>query len=130
MSRSINQNTRAHARHARSSAPQNAYGSALPNFRNLGILLRIVLSVNVVALLVVIVKSPALAALGAQLTQVAAVVEPLLILTLVVLYLLNGWLARLPYAAGVTAVMVLVLALTTALYAATRQVVPMDLSGI
>lgn len=130
MSRSINQNTRAHAGHAGSGAPQNAYGSALPNFRNLGILLRIVLSVNVVALLVVIVKSPALAALGAQLTEVAAVVEPLLILTLVVLYILNGVLARLPYAAGAAAVMVLVLVLTTVLYAATRQVVPMDLSGI
>ncbi len=130
MSRSINQNTRAHAGRAGSGAPQNAYGSALPNFRNLGILLRIVLSVNVVALLVVIVKSPALAALGAQLTEVAAVVEPLLILTLVVLYILNGALARLPYAAGVAVVLALVLVLTTVLYAAARQLVPMDLSGI
>ena len=61
---------------------QNAYGGALPNFRNLGILLRILLSVNVVALLVVIVKVPTLPAIGEQLMEVAALVEPLLILSL------------------------------------------------
>ncbi len=109
---------------------QNAYGGALPNFRNLGILLRILLSVNVVALLVVIVKMPTLPAIGEQLMEVAALVEPLLILSLVVLYALNGVLARLPYWAGAAAVMLLVLALTTALHAATHKVLPLDLSGI
>ena len=109
---------------------QNAYGGALPNFRNLGILLRILLSVNVVALLVVIVKVPTLPAIGEQLMEVAALVEPLLILSLVVLYALNGVLARLPYWAGAAAVILLALALTTALHAATHKVLTLDLSGI
>ena len=109
---------------------QNAYSSTLPNFRNLGILLRILLSVNIVALLAVLVKSPTLAVLGDQFMEVAALVEPLLLLTLVTLYLLNGVLARLHYAAGALAVIVLALVLTTTLYSATRNYVPMELSGI
>ena len=127
MTRSINQINRTHAGAA---TPQNAYSGALPNFRNLGILLRILLSVNVVAMLVVIVKSTTLSVLGEQFMEVAALVEPLLIVSLVALYLLNSVLARLPYAAGAAAVLLLVLLLTTALYAATRQYLPIELSGI
>ena len=130
MQPSINQNTPVHAARRDTGAPQNAYSGTLPNFRNLGILLRILLSVNVVALLAMIIKSPTIAAAGEQLMEIAALVEPLLILTLVVLYLLNNVLARLPYAAGVIAVISIALLLTTALYAATRQYLPLDLSAI
>lgn len=139
MARSINQiagpdgNTsvmRKRSAHANPGASQNAYGGALPNFRNLGILLRILLSVNAVALLAVIIKSPTLAEISAQLMEVAALVEPLLILTLVVLYLLNNVLARLSYATAVIAVIVLTLALTTMLYFSTRRYLPVDVSGI
>jgi two-component system sensor histidine kinase AlgZ len=113
------------------AAVQNAYGSALPNFRNLGILLRIVLSVNVAVLMAVIVKSPALTGLGASLLDVAALVEPLLILTLVTLYVLNGALARLSYAAGAVAVTGIVLALTAVLYFGARDYLQlMDVTGI
>ncbi len=118
----------------RSGTPQNAYGSALlhtlPHFRNLGILLRILISVNVIALVAVIIKSPTLAAMGGQLMEVAALVEPLLILILVMLYLLNGMLARLPYVAGAAAVMGLALLATTALYGLTYRHLPIELSGI
>ena len=130
MPRSINQNPPAHAGQTRSGAPQNAYSGALPHFRNLGILLRILLSVNMVALVAVIIKSPTFAMLGGQLMEVAALVEPLLILVLVVLYLLNGVLARLPYAAGAAAVIALTLAATTLLYALTPRYLPIELSGI
>ena len=109
---------------------QNAYSGTLPNFRNLGILLRILLSVNVVALIAVIVKSPTLMVLGGQFMETAALVEPLLILTLVVLYLCNDGLARLPYWGGALVVIALTLALTTALYFAVKPMLPIDLSGI
>ena len=138
MARSINQiastngdptvNRHAHL-NATHSAPQNAYGARLPNFRNLGILLRILVSVNAVALVAVIVKSPTLSGMDAQLMETAALVEPLLICILVVLYMLNGVLARLAYGAGVAAVIALALALTTVLYAATRGL-PVPVSGI
>lgn len=131
MARSINQIARSQDTAAVSrGAMQNAYSSALPNFRNLGILLRILLSVNVVALIAVIVKTPTLADLGAQLMEVAALVEPLLIFTLVVLYLLNDVLARLPYASGVLVVIAITLGLTTALYFVTQGHLPIELSGI
>jgi two-component system, LytTR family, sensor histidine kinase AlgZ len=127
MPRSINQNARADGTPAKI---QNAYSGTLPNFRNLGILLRLLLSVNVVAMIAVIVKSPTLTALPAQFMEIAALVEPLLILTLVALYLLNNGLARLPYWGGAIVVIALTLALTTALYLGTRGVLPIALSGI
>ncbi len=127
MPRSINQNARADGT---PSTVQNAYSGTLPNFRNLGILLRILLSVNVVAMLAVIVKSPTLVVLGGQFMEIAVLVEPLLILTLVVLYLLNNLLARMPYWGGAMVVIALTLALTTALYVGTKPVLPLELSGI
>ena len=131
MVRSINQIARPDGDHtANRNANQNAYGGTLPNFRNLGILLRLLLSVNVVALVAVIVKSPTLGAMGEQLMVTAALVEPLLILTLVALYMLNGVLARLRYGAGAVAVIVLTLALTTLLYLSTRRFLPIELSDI
>ncbi len=130
MTQSINQNTRAHAEQTLTRMSQNAYSGALPNFRNLGILLRILLSVHIVALVAVVLKSPTLAATGEQLMEVAALVEPLLLLTLVALYVLNGTLARLPFVAGAAAVIALALLLTTALYSATRNHLPINLSGI
>ena len=96
MTRSINQIDQPDGdKSDRKRAIQNAYSSALPDFRNIGILLRILVIVNAVALLVAVVKSADLAELGAQIIDVAALVEPLLILTLVVLYALNGVLSRL-----------------------------------
>lgn len=137
MARSINQITGANVAPAATAPPrrrpgaaQNAYGSAVPNFRNLGILLRIVLGVNLVALIAVIVKSPSLAGLGPQLMEVAALVEPLLILALVALYALNGVLARLSYNAGALAVTAITLALTVLLYVVARNYLLMDLSGL
>jgi two-component system sensor histidine kinase AlgZ len=99
---------------------QNAYGSALPNFRNLGILLRILLIVNVAALAAALVKSATLRGVWNELLEISAVVQPLLILSLLALMALNGALKRLPYHLGILAVIVLELALTALLYAAGR----------
>ncbi len=122
MARSINQIVhRNGSDKARPGVIQNAYGSTLPDFRNVGILLRILLIVNAIALVAAVVKSPSLAELDAQIIDMAALVEPLLILTLVLLYLLNGLLARLPYTAGAILVIVLTLVLTTLLHAGAQQ---------
>jgi two-component system sensor histidine kinase AlgZ len=124
MTRSINQNAQRHGR-------SNAYSSsALPDFRNLGILLRILLIVNAVALVAAVLKSTSLAGLGAQIIELAALVEPLLILTLVFLYVFNGVLARLPFAAGAVAVVALTLVLTTLLHAGARRYLPLELTSI
>jgi two-component system sensor histidine kinase AlgZ len=64
-----------------SSINQNAYSSALPNFRNLGILLRILLIVNIAAVAAAIVKSAAPNDFWVRLLDVSVVVQPLLMVT-------------------------------------------------
>jgi two-component system sensor histidine kinase AlgZ len=76
----------------------------LPDFRNLGILLRILLIVNVLALSAAILQAPTLAASWGTLLDISAVVQPLLIVTLLALVALNGFLRRLPYYLGVGSV--------------------------
>jgi two-component system, LytTR family, sensor histidine kinase AlgZ len=104
------------------SINQNAYSSALPNFRNLGILLRILLLVNIVAFAAAVLKSTTLGGIPGALIEVSVVVQPLLFASLLCLVALNGLLRHLPYALGVMAVIVLELVLTTLLYTAGQGV--------
>jgi two-component system, LytTR family, sensor histidine kinase AlgZ len=98
------------------SINQNAYSGALPDFRNLGIVLRTLLAVNLFAFAAAIVKSRDTQSYWQNVTEIGALVEPLLILSLVVLALLSGWLRRLPYWLGAITVLALELALATGLY--------------
>jgi len=102
------------------SINHNAHTSALPDFRNPGILLRILLIVNGVALLASLLQVQGVRELPRQFTANAALVEPLLILSLLALAALGGILRRLPYAAGAAAVTAVVMALTAALHFAGR----------
>jgi two-component system sensor histidine kinase AlgZ len=94
------------------SINQNAYASALPNFRNLGILLRILLIVNLVAIGAAIVRAPTLAAAVGELAEISAVVQPLLIVSLLALVALNGFLQRLSYRLGVITVVAITVGVT------------------
>jgi len=87
----------------------------LPNFRNLGILLRTLLIVNLIAVSAAIIKAPTLAGSWNALLDMSATVQPLLIATLLALGGLNGLLHRLPYAAGVVAVALIALAFTVSI---------------
>jgi len=98
------------------SINQNAYSGALPNFRNLGIALRIVVIVNVMALAAALVQVKDMAQLTSVLVEICAIVEPLMLLSIVVLVGLNDLLKRLSYALGVIAVFAIELVLTTLLY--------------
>jgi len=100
------------------SINQNAYTGALPNFHNLGIVLRILLAVNLFAVAAVIVQIGDGRAYWDRIFGISTMVEPLLILSVLMLVVLNGPLRRLPYWLGAAAVLVLELALTTGLYAA------------
>jgi len=108
------------------SINQNAYSGGLPNFRNLGILLRIGVLVNVIAFAVAVVKSHDMGVLWQQIIQVSALVEPLLILSLLVLATLNDALRRAPYWLGAASVLLLELALTTGLYMASQNLLGPD----
>jgi len=100
------------------SINQNAYAGGLPNFRNLGVLLRIGVIVNLFALAAALVKSHDADTLWQQVIRISALVEPLLILSLLALAALSNGLRRLPYWLGAAAVLALELALTTGLYTA------------
>ena len=93
------------------SINQNAYTSALPDFRNLGILLRILIIVNVAAIAAALVRAPTLAGLWNELLDLSAIVQPVLIVVLLALVAIAGVLRRLPYVFGaflVTAIAVVV----------------------
>jgi two-component system, LytTR family, sensor histidine kinase AlgZ len=77
------------------SINHNAHTGALPDFRNLGILLRILLIVNGVVLLAALLQVQQLRDWPRQITGNAALVEPLLILSLLVLAALGRVLRRL-----------------------------------
>jgi len=102
------------------SINQNAYAGALPNFRNLGIMLRVLVIVNVAAAAAAIVKSPDLLSAWWQFIESSALVEPLLILSLLVLAALSNVLRRIPYWAAAMVVLAVELVLATALYLAGR----------
>lgn len=73
---------------------------ALPDFRNLGVIARILLATNAAGFAAAALRSQRLSELADQFAPVALVLEPALIATLASLYLLSTVLRRLPYAAG------------------------------
>ena len=102
------------------SINHNANTGALPDFRNFGILLRILLVVNGVAMLAALLQVRSVVQWPAQFTENAALVEPLLILSLLVLAATEGVLRRLSYPAAIFAVVAIELGLTVVLHAASR----------
>ncbi|MGQ0751322.1 MAG: sensor histidine kinase [Betaproteobacteria bacterium] len=109
-----------------SSINQNAYGSALPNFRNLGILLRILLIVNLAAIAAAMIESKGPQDFWARLLDVSMVVQPLLMVSLLALVAFNDLLKHLPYYLGAVAVLALELVLATLLYAYGRPLLQVE----
>jgi len=97
----------------------------LPDFRNLGTILRILVAVNAGALLCVFARDPAPSAWFAQWTAAVAVVEPTLFLVLAVLWLSSPRLATLPYWTAVALVMLVVVVACVAAFELFRGFEPM-----
>jgi two-component system sensor histidine kinase AlgZ len=83
---------------------QNAITLELPDLRNLGTILRIVLAVNAMTALAALVNAPQPDLWTQQWLDMTAVVEPHLIAELAVLYALAPWLGRQPWTTGALAV--------------------------
>ena len=79
---------------------QNDSGPALPDLRNLGTILRVLVAVNAGALVYACARESTPAAILAEWTITTAVVVPYLFLVLVILWPLSPWLSRQPYATG------------------------------
>jgi len=91
------------------SIRQDVSADALPDFRNLGVTARILIGANAALLAAAVYASPE-QPFDAFLRS-ATLLEPVLVASMVVLYVFSPWLARLPYAAGCAGVMALELAI-------------------
>ena len=90
----------------------------LPNFRNLGIMLRALVLVDGMSLAAAVVRHQEWADIWQDVLNSSAIVQPVLLASLLTLTLLHPWLKRLPYHLGIAAVLVTVLTLTTLVAAA------------
>lgn len=100
------------------SINQNAGATGLPEFRNLGVIARVLVAVELLGFAVAIARTSGWAEAGAEFVSLSAVLQPALILAVVFLYLLDPWLKRLSYglgAASVAAVALVAVALVHAL---------------
>jgi two-component system, LytTR family, sensor histidine kinase AlgZ len=113
-----------------SSINQKVHTKALPNFRNLGVLLRILVIVSIMTVGAALAKGGSLGDIWRHLLDVSAFVQPAVMLSLIVLLMLNDLLRRAPYVAGVAFVMVLELLLVTALHTLGRPLLGTELGPL
>jgi two-component system sensor histidine kinase AlgZ len=100
------------------SIRQNETTDALPDWRNLGVIARVLVLVNLAALAAALVPAGGVGQAIDRFAETAASLEPLLIASIVVLAAASPRLGRLPYWAGCAAVLATVLALAAAQNAA------------
>jgi two-component system sensor histidine kinase AlgZ len=86
------------------SIRQNPRPTRLPDFGNLGVMLRSLLAVNLLALCAALARNAEPARLPQELVELAALVEPPLIACVALLYATGKSLARLPYGAALAVV--------------------------
>ncbi len=103
---------------------QNAITLELPNFRNLGTILRIVLAVNAMTAVAALVNAPQLDLWTVQWLDLTAVVEPHLIAVLAVLYALAPWLERQSSTTGTLAVAAIIVAIGLGVHMLIAREVP------
>lgn len=89
---------------------------ALPNFCNLGVSLRILVIVNGMGMIAAALKGATFQSMWQELLEISVLMQPLLLLSLLMLCAGGGLLRRVSYSAGIAAVMALELALTALLH--------------
>lgn len=86
---------------------QNGIPNALPDFRNLGILLRVLLTVNLATMLAALLDSASFGEFATRFSLFAALVEPCLLAVLALLYATMPQLQKLAYRSATLAVLAL-----------------------
>ena len=89
------------------SINQNGKVVALPNFRNLGVMLRVLLIANGMAVAAAVLKAPSLDTTGRQLVEISTLFQPILLLTLLALVAISPMLQKVSYPIGILAVLAL-----------------------
>jgi two-component system sensor histidine kinase AlgZ len=98
------------------SINQNANAGALPNFRNLGILLRILVIVDGACLVAAMLETSEPLPLMDVLIGMSAQVQPILLLSLLLLAAANDVLHRLSYKTAIAVLLALEIAVASAMY--------------
>ena len=104
------------------SIRQNAYPDLLPDFRNMGVMARVLVAVNAAALAGTLYATPAIEPGLERFVYAAAFLEPLLLIALMALFAVSPWLARLSYWQGSAAIVALVCVVAGVYHATVRTV--------
>jgi two-component system sensor histidine kinase AlgZ len=94
------------------SINQNPAATLLPNFRNLGVMLRVLVIVTALTFVAAMLKSSDLNGLLQQWVGIAAVVQPIAILSVLLLGAANSWLHKVEYRSAVALIVLSELAIT------------------
>lgn len=78
---------------------------ALPDFRNMGVQLRILVLINTMAMVSAILRTDSLESAWQAMMQVSAAIQPILLMTLLSLFAVSPKLAGISYRAGILAVL-------------------------
>lgn len=103
---------------------QDGYPDHLPNFCNLGVMLRILLLVEAMGWAAAWLRSPTLAAAWQAVLDLSPPLQGSLLLSLLALCPGRAWLTRLPYAAGVAATLAIALGATSLVLRGMAQLFP------
>ena len=98
------------------SIKQNTRADGLPNFRNLGITLRILLINIGLALTLALLLANSWADVPDNVIQIAALQTPIILSSLLLLWAMQPWLSRLSYWRGTLVVNVIVMSVTLVIY--------------
>ena len=102
--------------HKALSIRQNTRQDGLPNFHNLGTLLRILIISNGMALLQAIQLAGGWTDVAQNMMQINTLLTPVLLSSLLLLWLVQPWLNRISYRRGAWAVTAMVAVLTVSIY--------------
>src|SRR3954467_12908928 len=94
------------------SINQNSAATLLPDFRNLGVMLRVLVIVTGLTLVAAILKSSNWGTVLQQWIGITATVQPIAILSVLLLGAANAWLHRLEYRSAVAIIVLVELAIT------------------
>jgi two-component system, LytTR family, sensor histidine kinase AlgZ len=101
---------------ATGSINQPLHRDALPSFRNMGIILRIVVLVSMFCVLEAVLRGDSWAEIWSFLIGGAALVQPVLVMSVLALFALDEWLHTMTYRTGLVIVSALELLVVTIVY--------------
>lgn len=97
------------------SINQNQLADVLPDFRSLGAILRIVLLVNGVVVVAALAQAMIAQEILQRFIDLSAFIQPVMLSSLLALYVLNDWLGRQAYWRGFATVILVVMLVTAAI---------------